>query len=133
LANVNVKIKGVEAVVRASQMLGRKAQGAVVRGLRLWGEETITLAKEDYVPVLTGALRASGHIEMKEEEGDTPTVQLSFGGQSPAGNYAIPVHEVPATHHVGEDKYLEKPALRESTKLKSTIAREVKKDTGMRG
>jgi hypothetical protein len=93
----------------------------------------MTLAKEDYVPVLTGALRASGLVEMKEEEGDTPSVQLSFGGQSPAGKYAIFVHEVPASHKVGEDKYLEKPALRQSSKLKSTIAREVKKDTRLRG
>jgi hypothetical protein len=124
-------MKGVEAVVQAGRRVYMGALEGVARGLRLWGEETITLAKEDYVPVLTGALRASGTAEMVDEGTTAPSVRLSFGGQSPAGEYAIPVHERPASHRVGEDKYLEKPALRQSRKLKETIAREVKK--GIRG
>jgi hypothetical protein len=131
LGNTKVEVKGVEAVASAALKLFGKSYEGTVRGLRVWGEETITRAKQNFVPVRFGVLRASGKAEIREGE-ESPSVELSFGGDSPAGEYAIYVHEIPAEHHVGEDKYLEKPALQESGHLAADIMVQVKRATGIK-
>lgn len=75
-------------------------------------EQVMTLSKEQYVPVDTGALRASGHVVPPKTDREKVTVELAFGG--PAADYAVWVHEnLDAHHNVGQAKYLEIP-LRES-------------------
>lgn len=90
----------------------------------------MTLAKNDFVPVEFGSLRGSGVVEEKGTN-ERPEIELSFGGTNPAGAYAIVVHERPASHKVGSDKYLETPALQESKKLLGVVGQEVRKETGM--
>lgn len=71
-------------------------------------ETVMTASKRDYVPVDTGALRASGFVEQAVQ---LPTgAYISFGFGGPAAPYAAIVHEDLAAHHpVGSAKYLEIP------------------------
>jgi hypothetical protein len=90
----------------------------------------MTISKDEYCPVDDGYLRGSGTVESRRIKGN-PAVELSFGGESPAEEYAIYVHEVPARHPVGEDKYLEKAVMRQLPEVVPTIKRVVKKRTGV--
>jgi hypothetical protein len=82
----------------------RAAAGALFRE----GERIMTRSKRDFVPVLTGALRASGRVEPPQIAGTEITVILGYGGAS--APYALVVHEDLQAHHtVGSAKYLEIP------------------------
>jgi hypothetical protein len=102
------------------------------KGLRTWGEATMSKIKRDDVPRKFGTLAASGTVDSVDEASD-PGIELSFGGSHPASGYAIPVHEVPATHKHGSDKYLERPALSEAkAHLNKDVGDAVKRETGMK-
>jgi hypothetical protein len=96
---------------RAMQQLARA--GAVTPhglsvGLREIAETVMTASKRDYVPVDTGALRASGFVDAPLVTATGARVDLGFGG--PAAPYAAIVHEdLLARHPVGQAKYLEIP------------------------
>lgn len=71
------------------------------------GEEIMADSKEHYVPVRTGALRASGNVQIEKQDRNF-TVVMGFGGV--ASEYAVVVHEDMTAHHtVGSAKYLETP------------------------
>ena len=62
------------------------------------------------VPVDTGALRSTGHVERPKRERSSVDIGLAYGG--PAVGYAVIVHEnMTARHKVGQAKYLEEPLL----------------------
>lgn len=83
-------------------------QNAVKRsGAALYTEAQLimTAAKRD-VPVDTGALRSSGHVDQPAVTGDAVNVQLGFGGTG--AQYALYVHEnLSAKHKSGKAKFLE--------------------------
>ncbi len=126
LAKGGITVKGVQVVARALKNFARKSVKGTQRGLLVWGEETKTLAMKE-VPVKDGTLRGSGDVEEKMI-GGSPAVEISFGGESPAGAYAIPVHERPFKGH----KYLERPALANAKNIIPTVGREVRAETGMK-
>jgi hypothetical protein len=108
---VDIEIHGASRAGRqlraaADWPLSGPARVAVV--LRQIAETVMTAAKRDYVPVATGALRASGFVE---DATPLPTgAAISFGFGGPAAPYAAIVHEnLTATHTVGQAKYLETP------------------------
>lgn len=88
-------------------------------GLAIYDEAEgiIGLAKEKYVPVETGQLRASGHVNPPAQTADAVEVTFGFGNSAIA--YAAIVHErvyrsdgvTPIHHPVGQAKYLEQAAL----------------------
>lgn len=81
---------------------------AVLATLYQEAEVVMTAAKTDYVPVATGALRASGFVDPPLQTLDGGSVTLGFGG--PAAPYAVIVHEdLTKRHPVGQAKYLELP------------------------
>ncbi len=123
-------IKGIKAVAKALKNFEKRSVVGTKRGLKVWGEETLTAAKKE-TPVAEGTLRGSGDVEEKDVGGSL-AIEISFGGDSPAGAYAIPVHERPARHSVGGDKYLERPALDRASRLIPTIGQEVRRETGMK-
>ena len=60
------------------------------------------------VPVDTGALRASGHVQLPVIRGKKVAVVLGYGGA--AAPYAVFVHEKQARHNPPTQwKYLEQP------------------------
>jgi hypothetical protein len=126
-----ISVKGVEQVIAATNKFLQKSQKGSARGLRTWGEDTMTVAKQDFVPHRFGHLKGSGTVESKGAGTNEALVELSFGGESPAGEYAIIVHERPANHKHGTDKYLEKATAQESNKVDDLVARAVKRETGL--
>lgn len=96
-----------KGVKRASRQLDATFE-QIIKGLEaalfVEAEQTMTRAKTRFVPVDTGILRASGHVQKPTRP--TPTsveVELGFGGPAGAGNlgesnseavgYAVRVHE----------------------------------------
>src|SRR6059036_477727 len=97
--------KGTAQVQAQLRSIAETVPGGIEQALREFGETVMTDAKATYVPVDTGALRASGFVDGPDAAG---TVTLGFGG--PAAPYAVIVHEdLTVTHKVGQAKYLETP------------------------
>ena len=122
---MSLELRGLEALQRDLLRMSKKIIGQLGPALRAEAEIEMTEAKRR-TPVLTGALRASGHVT-GPEEGETSeiTVRLGFGG--PAAPYALMVHEdMEAFHRNGQAKFLES-TLKESAKyLPERIARRLK-------
>ncbi len=92
----------------------------------------MTIIKAQDTPYESGNLRGSGTVDPKDSSGTQPNVELSFGGESPADEYATVVHEqIGKKHKHGSRKYLEIGAARESSSLVPTVGRFVKRETGM--
>ncbi len=102
-------ITGVIELEKALFSVRNAAPAKLAMGLRMEGERIMADAKQNYVPVVTGVLRASGRVHDVVQEGDTLLCRLSFGG--PAASYALLVHEAPPERGQGKNKYLEKAVL----------------------
>lgn len=84
----------------------------------------IMAASKELVPVDTGVLRSSGHVEKPQDDGRGVTVTLGYGGA--AQEYALIVHEdLTARHKDGQTaKYLERPMLeRQPNVVKNVVAK----------
>src|ERR1051326_2084753 len=111
---------GLQEAIQGLTLLPRELPQEQAKTLYRDAEEVMTTAKEE-TPVDTGALRASGHVQLRVIEGTTVSVEIGFGGPAGAGNvggetnkddvgYAEIVHEnLDAHHSVGKAKYLEDP------------------------
>lgn len=99
------------------------------RGLFKFAEAVMTLSKTEYVPVLTGALRASGHVDTPKWSGNVLSIVMGFG--SSAVHYALSVHEnLAMSHTVGSAKYLEIPLMKMTPLFGDFIAAEIKAGLG---
>lgn len=103
----------------------------------LYGEaEDIMRESKLIVPVDTGTLRSSGHVEQPKIAGMKTSVTLGYGGA--ASGYAIPVHEIPpppmksrggrsARHNPPTQwKYLEMPFKKARRGLTERLGRKVR-------
>lgn len=105
---MNVTIIGGTAVAKKFQAAAQESPTALVAAIYQEAEAVMTLSKQEYVPVDTGALRASGHVEPPVRTAGGGSVALGFGG--PSAPYAVIVHEdLTKRHPVGGAKYLELP------------------------
>lgn len=125
---LQVQIIGIPAVQRALARGSRVARQAVARALYVEGEKIMAESKL-LVPVDTGVLRNSGHVQA-HGRGDKFQVLVGYGG--PSIPYAIVQHEnTKFKHTVGEAKYLEKPAMKAARgmgkRVGSAVARDLKK------
>lgn len=71
----------------------------VKAGLVGEAEDIMADSKENYVPVDTGNLRASGHVQQPKLAGNRISVLFGYGG--PAAPYALAVHENPRSGKTG--------------------------------
>ena len=113
---------------------GARAIPALGRALYEEAEVTMTQAKRN-TPVLTGAMRASGHVLPPTYSLHEVTVTLGFGGPAGSGNhagetnktdvgYAIVVHEnLSARHIVGGAKYLERAIVEAQGRMPRSLPR----------
>jgi hypothetical protein len=119
---------GFAALNRELKRLREHGPQALAREMYREGEEIMTASKARYVPVDTGTLRSTGHVQQPDIRADgTITVRMVYGG--PAAPYALAVHEIPperAQHPVGQWKYLETPALEASKGLAQRVASRLK-------
>ena len=92
-------------------------------GVALYQEAEIEMTEaKRRTPVLTGVLRASGHVRPPVREGETVSVTLAFGG--PAAPYAVYVHEnLEAWHKTGQAKFLESVLLESAKHLADRVGR----------
>lgn len=119
------KAFNVSGLVEMTQKLG--GEGASFRqklaaALYRRGEAVMTRSKEEFVPVDTGTLKASGMVRPPVWEGtNVVSVELVYGG--PAAPYAVVQHETPTyRHRVGQWKYLETPLLEAAPSMAQDIA-----------
>ena len=104
---ITARLRGSAALKRELKRQGKKARKALARALFLEGEQIMAKSKR-LVPVDTGALRASGHVQLPVIRGKKVTVVLGYGGA--AAPYAVFVHEKQARHNPPTQwKYLEQP------------------------
>lgn len=114
-ATANIKVEGGDALRRALIKAGELGRTALKSGLYAEGNAILGVSQVE-VPVDTGTLRSSGHVELpKDETGGRVVVEIGYGGA--AQGYALIVHERMDLKHVppGKAKYLEDPALRAIT------------------
>lgn len=131
MASINWQVK----LNKLPKMSGPDAARHVAMALRAEAEEIITDAKANYVPVVTGVLRASGGVNDPKVTNTSATVEFGFGdhaqtgvggSRSPAWKYALAVHEAPPGKGQGMNKYLEKPCLKAVAGMDGRIAARVR-------
>lgn len=117
---MRVEIEGVEQL-RATL---RRAEGRAVPLLSaaLYAEaENIMSASREQVPVDTGALRASGTVQLPSAGPTGVEVEFGYGGA--ASEYAVIQHErMDYRHTVGKPKFLEGPTLEAAFGMASRLA-----------
>ena len=99
----------------------------------LYAEANIELTESKRrVPVDTGILRASGHVQEPVWSGKSISVTLAYGGD--AEGYAVVVHEdLDAFHPHGSAKYLESVLKESQPHMKARVARRINLNEIARG
>ena len=97
-----------EAIVTKLARIAAEAPQALGAELYREGQDVIANALP-ITPILTGALRRSGHVDEPEMTGGGVSVTLGFGGD--AAPYAVYVHENLVARHAPptQAKFLEDP------------------------
>lgn len=77
-------------------------------------------------PVLTGALRDSGKVDLPQVSDQTISCQITFGTTEPSSKYAIYVHEdLEAIHPTGQAKFLESVILESAPYMAQRVGRRI--------
>jgi hypothetical protein len=90
MPGVTVRITGLREAVGKLQGAPKRLEGEVGRALYQFAEDVMTESKLR-VPVLTGTLMSTGHVDPPKTEGGKVVVDMGYGG--PAAPYALYVHE----------------------------------------
>lgn len=118
---VKITAVGDKELLKQIHALGTRGFQAAKKVIYQKAEVISGRAKES-VPVDTGALRSTIHVEI--EEGDTASASVVAGG--PAAPYAAIVHEdMLARHTVGGPKYIERPVLEVMPSIAPAIRRAI--------
>ena len=96
---------------------------AISEALYLEAEQVLAKAVR-ITPVQYGVLRASNIVLPVTRRGTNFTVEFGFGGA--ASDYAIYVHERPAHHRVGQNKFLERPVNEHAGAFGGSLAAKVR-------
>jgi len=125
VAGFKITIKGLDKAVRRLRALGGNIQKEIAPALFTEMDvEVAGRAKEEFVPVDTGALKGSIHATKPKVRRGSVSVSVVAGG--PAAPYALRVHEwlgagvrwsVPGTG----PKYIEKPLLAAIPEIKKAL------------
>jgi len=129
---MTAQVSGDEQTILALDLLRENLREGIRKGLLEAAEKVITTAKEGYVPVRYGWLRASGYTEPLEDQEQSIVVELGFGKEGPSRDYALFVHERPARHEVGQDKFLEIPAFEAGDLILDELKAAVQESTGLK-
>jgi hypothetical protein len=118
---MRLQVIGATRLANKIQAAAQAGPQAVGMALYQEAEAIMTASKETYVPVDTGALRASGRVEPPIALGAVLAVTMGFGG--PSAPYAVIVHEdLTKRHPVGQAKYLEIPLRARLAGMPSVLA-----------
>lgn len=127
---ITFELKGGDAFEAKLKLLGSAAVKAAAKSLYRSAGQVMTLSKDQYVPVKTGALRGSGDVALPEIEGNNVLVQLGYGG--PAIDYAVVVHENLQAYHKPptQAKYLETPLTQAIPQINQNLADDLNEGLG---
>ena len=121
---ITARLRGSRELRRELKRRGRQAPKALARALFQEAEQIMSVSKR-LVPVDTGALRASGHVQLPVIRGKKVKVVLGYGGA--AAPYAVFVHEKQARHNPPTQwKYLEKPLFQAVPGMAGRIAKRLR-------
>lgn len=120
-------MEGTEELAAALRQAGERAPAAFAGVLYREAERIMAKSKE-IVPVDTGALKGTGHVQLPEVNGPEISVTLGFGG--PAVDYAVIVHEDTMLRHTPgqQAKYLEQPMLEAARDMEARLAAELRRE-----
>jgi hypothetical protein len=126
---MGLDLKGQAGILRKLDRLAQQGPNAIAGSLFRQGEKIMGRSKEEFVPVDLGVLKASGHVQLPEINGDEITVVMGYGG--PAEAYALVQHERLDFNHPngGGPKYLERPLM----EAKQTLLHDIAKDLDLEG
>jgi hypothetical protein len=113
--------KDLDDIERALRDEAKNTQNDLGNGLGSWGART-KLVAQGRTPVRTGDLRDSGQVSEPEKRQDGIMITIGFGAGK-SEKYAVFVHDIPARHEVGTDRFLEKAVEQMAVVLLSDIAR----------
>jgi hypothetical protein len=121
---VTSTVVGLEKAIAAAEAFGRRT--AIELGGALFREaESIMADSKLEVPVDTGALRSTGHVELPRRENSEIVVECGYGG--PATPYALRQHEeLEFRHRVGKAKYLSDPFNRHTKGMDERLAADIR-------
>ena len=120
-------VEGLVALASRSEGLKKVIMGSLAGGLFVEGEQIMARSKDEFVPVDTGALKSTGHVEKPVVLGTEVSVELGYGGPTGVATadgkdyvgYALYVHE--GTSHMEGRFFLERPAMEEAPALPERI------------
>lgn len=118
----HIIVLGSKELKKKLKSMGRSASHELGKALYIEGEGIMGQSKSMFVPVDTGLLRSTGHVEIPRPG---PLVLLGYGG--PAAKYALAQHENLGRHKVGQRKYLEIPMLAAIPGMDHRIGRNLQK------
>lgn len=137
---ITLSLEGLAETVEMLRRVGESSKDEFAAAIYQEAEAVMAKSKT-LVPVDTGTLRASGHVQKPRKSGRQVSVELGYGG--PAARYALDVHENPRagqTHgkspsgrpyktwsKVGQWKYLEQPFVEASRGMLRRIADRVQR------
>ena len=138
-APISDHIIGFDRVVNNMVRIWREVNTTSVDSLIRQARAILDDAKNNYVPVGTGALRDSGKVDPPATSGDVTSVAITFG-DSKTARYAIAIHEHPSSSSPPSwrgvsvtfnpsgrgPKYLERPFLDSVHEVAPTVAKAVK-------
>jgi hypothetical protein len=90
MPRIELKITGLDRFADKLRNAAKELNNAIGREMYLFAEEVMSASKM-VVPVKTGTLMNTGHVELPVIEGRSVTVRMGYGG--PAAPYALYVHE----------------------------------------
>lgn len=132
---VSIELTGIKELAKLVNTGGDRALRALAKGLYL--EATMAFNEsQTLVPVDTGILRSSGHVNSPKM--DTESVEITIGYGGPATPYALFVHEriyAPSGKKVYHKpptraKYLETPVKRRAKGMGGRLTQLVKLELG---
>jgi hypothetical protein len=119
---ITAEVAGLAKALKMLEGLGTRVPAALAAALYQEAEAVMARSKQEFVPVDTGTLRASGYVEPPALTDGGILVTLGYGGAAAA--YALKQHEDLALHHPngGQAKYLETPLNEAATGMADRVA-----------
>lgn len=117
-------VRGLKPLQNRMARLQASSSDVFKLALREEAELVMFKSKKYFVPVDKGTLRSSGYVNNVSRKKQDLEVTLGFGGAS--APYALEQHEnLSYSHTVGENKYLEKPLMRNAKGMAARIGKKL--------
>ena len=120
---IQVQVTGMDELRARLLSAGKDAPRLLAGGIFIEAEG-IMAESRPLVPVDTGVLRASGHVQLPDLTPTGASVEFGYGGAASA--YAVVQHErLDFSHPSGQAKFLEQPTLESVAGMGERLAQSV--------